>query len=72
MNGERLTMGGGRAALASAWIYQWTFLCLLFLLVSCDRRELTYSDESEILLIVDWGKAGLSEQEGRYGATAIF
>lgn len=72
MNGERLTMGGGRAALASAWIYQWTFLCLLFLLVSCGRRELTYSDESEILLIADWGKAGLSEQEGRYGATAIF
>lgn len=49
-------------------------LCLLcgIILSSCDRRELTYSDEAEITLTADWSKAGLSEQEGRYGATAIF
>lgn len=49
-------------------------LCLLcgIILSSCDRRELTYSDEAEITLAADWSKAGLSEQEGRYGATAIF
>lgn len=49
-------------------------LCLLcgIILSSCDRRELTYSDEAEITLAADWSKAELSEQEGRYGATAIF
>ena len=49
-------------------------LCLLcgIILSSCDRRELTYSDEAEITLAADWSKAGLNEQEGRYGATAIF
>lgn len=49
-------------------------LCLLcgIILSSCDRRELTYSDEAEITLAADWSKAGLSEQEGHYGATAIF
>lgn len=46
------------------------FLCLTFF--SCDRRELTYSYEAEITVTADWSKADLSEQEGRYGATAIF
>lgn len=45
------------------------FLCLSF--SSCDRRELAYSDEAEITLTADWSKAGLSEQEGHYGATAV-
>ncbi|MCD8182866.1 MAG: DUF5119 domain-containing protein [Bacteroides sp.] len=39
---------------------------------SCERRELTYSDEAEVTLTADWSKAGLSEREGRYGATAVF
>lgn len=44
--------------------------CILF--SGCDRRELTYSDEAEITLTADWSKAGLSEQEAQYGATAVF
>lgn len=47
-------------------------LVCLFLFSGCDRRELTYSDEAEITLTADWSKAGLSEQEGQYGATAVF
>ncbi|MCM0231851.1 DUF5119 domain-containing protein [Bacteroides fragilis] len=47
-------------------------LVCLFLFSGCDRRELTYSDEAEITLTADWSKASLSEQEGRYGATAVF
>lgn len=48
-------------------------LCLfVFLFVACDRRELTYSYEAEITVTADWSKASLSEQEGRYGATAVF
>lgn len=48
------------------------FTCVLVTFSSCDRRELTYSDEAEITLSADWSKAGLSEQEGQYGATAVF
>ena len=44
--------------------------CILF--SGCDRRELTYSNEAEITVTADWSKASLSEQEGRYGATAVF
>lgn len=50
-----------------------TVLLLLCLcLSSCDRRELTYSDEAEVTIIADWSKAGLNELEGQYGATAVF
>lgn len=48
------------------------FTCALVTFAGCDRRELTYSDEAEITITADWSKAGLSEQEGRYGATAVF
>ena len=48
------------------------FCLFVFLLVACDRRELTYSYEAEITVTADWSKAELNEQEGRYGATAIF
>ena len=48
-------------------------LCLLFLLESCDRRELTYYDEAEIALTVDWSQSSLSDEEGAArGATAVF
>ena len=40
-------------------------------LTSCERRELTYYNESEITLTADWSKADLDEESG-YGATAIF
>ena len=39
---------------------------------SCDRRELTYYEVSEITLTVDWSQARLDEAEKEYGATAIF
>lgn len=51
------------------------FLSLFFLvglLSACDRRELTYPDGVQITITADWSKAGLSEQENQYGATAIF
>lgn len=48
------------------------FTCILVIFSACDRRELTYSNEAEITVTADWSKAGLSEQEGRYGATAVF
>lgn len=46
------------------------FLCLSF--SSCDRRELTYYEVSEITLTADWSQAGLNKEEEQYGATAIF
>lgn len=46
------------------------FFCLS--LLSCDRRELTYYEVSEISLSIDWSESGLDEKEGNYGATAIF
>ena len=46
------------------------FVCLC--LCSCDRRDLTYSDEAEITITADWSKTGLSKLEGQYGATAVF
>lgn len=47
--------------------------CILLVLctTSCERRELTYYNESEITLTADWSKADLEEESG-YGATAIF
>lgn len=52
-----------------------TVLSLSFLaafLSACERRELTYPDGVQIAITADWSKAGLGEQENRYGATAIF
>lgn len=46
--------------------------CLLFTLTSCDRRELTYYEVSEITLTADWSQSGLDEKEVNYGATAVF
>ena len=47
--------------------------CLVvFLLVACDRRELTYSLDAAITIRADWSQAGLDEKEQDYGATAIF
>lgn len=42
------------------------------LFAACDRRELTYSNEPEIIITADWSKAGLGEHEAQYGATAVF
>lgn len=42
------------------------------LFAACERRELTYPDETEITITADWSKAGLSEREGQYGATVVF
>lgn len=49
------------------------YFCLYaWCLCSCDRRDLTYSDEAEITITADWSKTGLSKLEGQYGATAVF
>ena len=39
--------------------YVLLFLCLC--LSSCERRELTYFEEAEINVEVDWSRSGLSE-----------
>lgn len=39
-------------------------------LASCERRELTYYNESEITVTADWSRTGL-EEEKKYGATLI-
>ena len=43
---------------------------LLLLSAACERRELTYFEEAEINVEVDWSRSGLSESG--YGATAMF
>ena len=50
----------------------YTFFLFVFLLVACDRRELTYSLEAAITISADWSHSGLNEKEQDYGATAIF
>lgn len=48
-------------------------LCVsVFVFSSCDRRELTYYEVSEISLSIDWSQSGLDVKEGSYGATAVF
>lgn len=47
-------------------------LPFVFLLVACNRRELTYSPEATITISADWSQSGLNEKEQDYGATAIF
>ena len=49
-------------------------LCILcgMALCSCERRDLTYYEVSEITLTADWSRAGLGEEEKDYGATVIF
>lgn len=56
------------------WYLSRCFLVALLavLLSACERRELTYPHESEITITADWSKAGLSEHEAQYGATAVF
>lgn len=44
----------------------------VFLLVACNRRELTYSPEATITISADWSQSGLNEKEQDYGATTIF
>lgn len=45
---------------------------LLLTLSSCERRELTYYEVSEINVMVDWSNSGLNEEEQPYGATTVF
>lgn len=55
-------------------VYGWhmLFFLLLLALCSCERRELTYYEVSEITVMADWNDSGLNEDEQQYGATAIF
>ena len=55
-------------------VYRWgiLFFLLLLMLCSCERRELTYYEVSEITVIADWDDSGLNENEQQYGATIIF
>ena len=46
--------------------------CILFLLYSCDRREITYYTEAEFEIRIDWSGSGLDAEEAGNGATAIF
>ena len=47
-----------------------TFLLLLLVLCSCERRDITYYMESEISVTADWSRAGL-EEEKEEGATLV-
>ena len=47
-------------------------LCVSILLVSCERRDLTYYEVSEITLTADWNDSGLDDKEQKYGATVVF
>ena len=38
-------------------------LCVSILLVSCERRDLTYYEVSEITLTADWNDSGLDDKE---------
>lgn len=53
---------------------KWYFplLFLLAALSSCDRRELTYYEVSEITVTADWSESGLDDGEQPYGATTVF
>lgn len=55
-------------------VYGWymLFFLLLLALCSCERRELTYYEVSEITVMADWNDSSLNEEEQQYGATAIF
>ncbi len=46
--------------------------CILLLLYSCDRREITYYAEAEFEIRIDWHNSGLDAEESGNGATAIF
>ena len=47
-----------------------TFLLLLLVFCSCERRDITYYMESEISVTADWSRAGL-EEEKEDGATLV-
>lgn len=51
-------------------LYVLLFLSLSF--CSCERRELTYYEVSEISVHADWSRSGLDEEESNYGATIVF
>ena len=44
-----------------------TFLLLLLVFCSCERRDITYYMESEISVTADWSRAGLEEEEKEDG-----
>lgn len=48
------------------------FVCALFALSGCDRRELTYYTEAEFEIRADWGGSKLDAEEAGNGATAVF
>lgn len=51
-------------------LYVLLFFSLSF--CSCERRELTYYEVSEISVHADWSGSGLDEEESNYGATIVF
>ena len=53
-------------------VHIYMYSITLLLLAACERRELTYYTEAELTISVDWSKAALSEEEEKYGATALF
>lgn len=73
MNCGKISVNNRRAVPVFIQIRKWILLCLLPLLASCERRELTYYNTAEITLTVDWSQSGLDNaEEAAHGATAIF
>lgn len=72
-NSGTLSANNGQTLPVFVRIRKWMLLCLLPLLTSCERRELTYYNTAEITLTVDWSQSGLDNaEEAAHGATAIF
>lgn len=68
---KTVVFGTRRKDPATPWRRQWLLLLLLpAVLVSCDRRELTYYMESEITVTADWSRSDLDEEQER-GATLV-
>lgn len=61
-----------KSILSGVYRYYTLLFLLLLMLCSCERRELTYYEVSEITVIADWDDSGLNENERQYGATVIF
>ena len=55
-------------------VYGWymLFFLLLLALYSCERRELTYYEVSEITVMADWNDSSLNEEEQQYALPLYF
>lgn len=70
MNGKQLITNGKLTALYYGTLCRALFF--LMLLAGCDRRDITYYLESELMIEADWSLSQLPDEEQGYGATTLF